>query len=141
MRRTFPLVLIVLIAGCSSTPAAAPSPTPVPLTVGGTMSVPGSSLIGGLDSNPKPCVTTGGYSDIREGAQVVITDEASKTIALGSLEAGKPDSQNPARCVFPFSVQNVPAGRPFYGIEVSHRGRLQYTAEQIAMSLQLTLGD
>ncbi|MFF0575501.1 hypothetical protein [Streptosporangium saharense] len=137
MRRTFPLASIALVAGCSGISIAVPRPAPAPLTVGGTMSVPGSSLIG----DPRSCVTTGGYSDIREGTQVVITDEASKTIALGSLEAGKPDSQSSALCVFPFSVQNVPGGRPFYGIEISHRGRLQYTAAQITMSLQLTLGD
>lgn len=135
MRRiALPALAVTLagLTGCSNGGPAAPSPAPI--TVGGALRVP-RSLSGGFSQE---CVTGGGYSDIKEGAQVVITDEANKTIALGHLEGGTLDG---ARCVFPFSLPDVPAGHRFYGIEVSHRGRLQYTAEQLAVSLQLTVGD
>ncbi|MFF0245027.1 hypothetical protein ACWEU6_37065 [Streptosporangium sandarakinum] len=148
MRR--PAVILALTAaltGCSATQTAAPAPAPTAITIGGSLSTPGGVLIDDGDGNStsQTCRTAGGYTDIKEGAQVVITDAASRTIALGALEAGEFEMPNGSwaarRCVFPFSLSNVPAGQKFYGIEVSHRGRLQYTAEQITNSLQLTLGD
>lgn len=83
------------------------------------------------------CAGHGGYSDIRAGAQVVITDAEANTIALGSLGLGKPDGSS--FCVFPFTVQDVP-GRSYYGVEVSHRGRVQYSRGDVGKELALTLG-
>lgn len=84
------------------------------------------------------CATTGGYADIRRGAQVVVTDASSATIALGQLGYGSWDRQK--GCVFLFTVADVPAGHRFYGVEVTHRGRLQFSAEQVAEPLALTIG-
>jgi hypothetical protein len=86
------------------------------------------------------CTMSGGYADIFAGTQVVVTDGASRTIALGQLGDGSWNSVNGV-CVFDFSVTGVPAGHLFYGIEVSHRGRLQYTAEQMTHPIAQTLGD
>lgn len=86
------------------------------------------------DANPervgKPCVAGGGYADIN-GAQVVVTDPAGKTIATSQLpSSGILRDANGFMCEFAFSV-DVPGGHDFYGIEVSHRGRLQYSEGQL----------
>jgi hypothetical protein len=43
-------------------------------------------------------------------------------------------------CVIPFTVGNVPTGLGFYGIEISHRGRLQHSETDLRHGLDLTLG-
>lgn len=143
MRRILPLALIALaLTSCGGDQ---------PISVIGTMSVAGGdSANGASDGNGAPCEMSGGYSDIKSGAQVVVTDAGSKTLALGALGPGKlllPNNDDTPlykwvarRCVFPFSVANVPAGQQFYGVEVSHRGRVQYPADRIAQPLDLSLG-
>ncbi|MFF0864122.1 hypothetical protein ACFYUV_20355 [Nonomuraea sp. NPDC003560] len=133
-----------LITGCGSilpVPKSSPSAT---LDISGTIAVRGGVSQNGLDG--EPCTTTGaGFKDIQEGVQVVVTDAASKTIALAALGPGKmrrpggPDALD-RHCVFPFAV-SAPAGHDFYGVEVSHRGRVQFTAAQVKTPLELTLGD
>lgn len=113
--------------------ATSSAATPKTILISGTM-----TLDNGFGAEGLPCSGTGGYSDMREGAQVVITDANSATLAVGSLDAGRRDSAQ--NCAFPFSLA-APAGHQFYGIEVSHRGRLQYSTAQISQRLQLTLGD
>lgn len=77
-----------------------------------------------------------------EGAQVRITDADGTVIALGSLDAGI--ARQPfegvigtSRCEFTFAVSDVPDDG---GIEVTHRGVVQFTRDQ-ASSIALTLGD
>ncbi|MFI9558911.1 hypothetical protein [Nonomuraea endophytica] len=142
MRFVFGAVLLLALAGCGTDSAAPASPST--FTVTGTVTVPGGSTARGLDG--ETCVMDGGYSDIAEGAQVVITNAAGTTIALGRLGEGILDTPGPdepygSHCEFSFKVEKVPAGAAFYGIEVAHRGRLQYTAESIKQPLRLTLGD
>lgn len=84
------------------------------------------------------CVTSSGYADIRPGAQVIVTDGASKTLAVGQLDFGEPNKAGD--CVWPFAIDGVPGGLDFYGFEVTHRGRVQYPAAQVAQPLILTLG-
>ncbi|MFF4417498.1 hypothetical protein ACFYY8_33655 [Streptosporangium sp. NPDC001559] len=102
----------------------------------GTVTVADFSAVTTMDE--VRCATRGGYSDIQEGAQVVVTDASSTTIALGRLAYGSWNRHT--GCVFLFNVEGVPGGHKFYGVEVSHRGRLQYTAEQVAQPLALTIG-
>ena len=82
------------------------------------------------------CTGDGGYSDIAAGAQVVVTDAAGATVAVGRLGEG---SWVGAHCEFPFAV-DVPSGSEFYGIEVSHRGVVQYPRRRLADPIVLTLG-
>jgi hypothetical protein len=97
------------------------------------------SLARGYDGASSACYGKGGYADIRAGAQVVISDSAGATIAVGSLDAGTVTSGR--GCVLPFSVPGVPSGKGFYGIEVSHRGVLKYNeSEFVTRNLELTLG-
>ena len=131
MRRMLPLALIfALAAGCSGTPAT--------IDVSGAIAIapaPG----GWTGSAGEPCRTgsSSGHSDLKEGAQVVISDAAAKTIAIGQLAAGVQDGAG--GCRFAFRVTKVPDGQGFYGIEVTHRGRLQYTAEQMKKPIELAL--
>ncbi|WP_433414978.1 hypothetical protein ACQP1V_36125 [Microtetraspora malaysiensis] len=138
-RRVLPLLALAVAAGCSSAP-----PKPADISISGTLSVHGGQSWNNIEGE-ECSMFEAGYSDIRQGAQVVVTDATGKTLALGTLGAGKrhlPEGAAPVarRCAFPFTVQ-APGGQDFYGIEVSHRGRLQYTAEQVREPLELTLGD
>lgn len=127
----------VLAVGCAASPD--------PMAVTGALSVPGGFTEGGLAGGPgQPCAVGGGYADIRAGAQVVVTDASGRTLALGELGDGKlrlPDLDvwGTRSCVFPFSVQ-VPGGHDFYGIEVTHRGMVRFTAEQLRQPVEMSLG-
>ncbi len=129
---------LLLLPGCASDPPDVSAPSPSTLTVTGKLIVKGDYPAVQVDGIM--CGTGGGYTDIREGAQVVVTDESAKTIALGRLGKGA-WANTTAECIFFFTVTGVPTGLQFYGIEVSHRGRLQYTAAQLATPLALTIGD
>jgi hypothetical protein len=129
-------VVLVLLPDTDADPEKSPSPAAV-LTVEGSVLVRGSypQVVRVSESR---CAGGGGFDDIREGTQVVVTDAAGKTIALGQLTAG--GRKGGVGCMFLFVVENVPAGLDFYGIEVSHRGRVQYTAAQLAAPIELSIG-
>ena len=84
------------------------------------------------------CHVSGTYPDIAEGAQVIITDAASKTVAIGRLGQGRANDRHD--CVFPFAVRGVPAGLGFYGVEVAKRGRVQFTEAEMRSGAALQLG-
>ncbi|MER7126762.1 hypothetical protein [Micrococcus luteus] len=131
------LTALLLLSACGQSPQSTqPSTSPPALTVSGTVTVKDFSAV--TTMNEVTCTTRGGYSDIQEGAQVVVTDASSTTIALGQLAHGSWDRHT--GCVFFFNIPDVPADQKFYGVEVSHRGRLQYTAEQVVKPLALTIG-
>ncbi|MGK5737289.1 hypothetical protein [Micromonospora sp. URMC 103] len=141
-----PAVLLAALAGCSSgdpkpTPAAAANSAPATRIVSGTLQLEGADSFA-FDGST--CAGAGGYDDIRPGAQVVITDNASATIALGKLDNGVIDGTLPGRtadlCKFTFSISGVPTGKGYYGVEVSHRGRVQYPEKELFGALSLTLG-
>jgi hypothetical protein len=137
MRRSAALVLAAVLLAACATP-------PDPITVTGTIAVPGGYAADGLEGGPgQLCAVDGGYADLRAGAQVVVTSEG-KTLALGRLGDGKLqlpdlDEWGTRSCVFPFSVQ-APGGYDFYGVEVTHRGVLRYTAEQLRQPVEMSLG-
>jgi hypothetical protein len=112
-------------------------------TVSGTMTLQMAGLADtNLRSDGIACDGTskaagGGYSDVATGVQVVISDSAGKTVAVGRLGSGATKGRF---CVMPFTIANVPAGKGFYGVEVSHRGRLQYPEADLRHGLALTLG-
>ena len=95
------------------------------------------------------CVGDDGYSDIRQGAQVVIRGPDGTIVATGRLRNGEAISVSIAGlslapdCEFPFSVASVP-DEDFYSIEVSHRGEITYSRddlEALNWELDLSLGD
>lgn len=149
MRRISIAVALALLtlSGCGGAdkPAAAASSPPEMFTVTGSMTLG----LGDFEGNTatQTCWGKGGFDDMKAGTQVVVSDPAGATIAVGSmldgqtqygdLEVGGEPLQS--SCQISFIVKNVPAGKGFYGVEVSHRGRLQYTESEARQGLKLTL--
>lgn len=144
-------VIVVLLAGGSgddqktatavqSKGTASPSPSSSAggetFTVIGTLTLidSGNENLGGGG-----CEGGGGYSDMTEGAQVVVRDATGKTIAVDALQAGtRADS---VTCEFGFEIFDVPpAGGGPYSVEVSHRGEISFTQAE-ATDVALTLGN
>lgn len=102
----------------------ADKPKPAGSTKPGTVSLVGTLTVvghgnGELDRlGDGSCMGSGGYSDIAAGTQVVITDDSGKTLTITHLEPGSGDQFS---CEFQFRA-DVPSGRGYYGVEVSHRG-------------------
>lgn len=132
-------------SGKSKTPAAAAvaatsSSTPADFTLDGKLTL----RLGAFQwnhGNGNPCSGYDGYTDIAAGAPVVITDQGGAVIATGQLDSGTAvlDGDRASACVLTFAVPHVP-DRPFYGVTVSHRGTLTYSAAQaksgdVALSL------
>jgi hypothetical protein len=70
---------------------------------------------------------------------VTVTDSAGKTVALGSLQDGKAAGID--SCAFFFTVKDVPDGIKFYGVEITHRGIVQYSSAQMKAGPVLSLGN
>jgi len=94
-----------------------------------------------------PCVTTAGFGDIAEGAQVLITDESNTKLAVGNLQPGvvvKGASENvdDARCEFAFEVDDVPTGHALYSVHLgnSFRGEQTYTIHDLYVGVGLSIG-
>jgi hypothetical protein len=130
MRLACALAALFLLAGCSSAKAA------LPIAVSGTVTL--------VDANSAAewavagrCTGTGGFSDLKTGAEVVISDDSGKTLAISSLTA--PVTGDVAgRCIFGFSA-DVPAGKHFYGVTVTHRGAVKFS-EAALPTAALTIG-
>lgn len=95
-------------------------------------------------SGTDTCTGYKGYDDIKSGTQVLISDPAGKTIALGSLGDGlvRRDPDNISRameCRFPFKVTGIPGDYQFYGIEIGRRGKLTYARDRLGNGLELHL--
>jgi len=88
------------------------------------------------------CSGKDGYSDIAAGAQVLVKDGSGDIIASGRLGQGEGALVDPADkdarwstfvsyyCEFPFVIEDV-ATVDFYTVEVSHRGGLTNTREEL----------
>lgn len=127
------LALGAALAACGG---SAPAHRAAPITVTGVLEVTDASPAG--DTAGCDYGADDGYSDISQGAQVTVS-VAAKVIAVGQLQAGS-DATDSGTCSFVFTVNGVPAGRRLYGIQVSHRGTLYYTAAQLRKGIQMTLG-
>ncbi|AXJ10862.1 hypothetical protein CFN17_15520 [Arthrobacter sp. PM3] len=77
-----------------------------------------------------------GYADIATGAQVVITADG-KTVGKGELGEGK---YKGGWCEFPFTVSDIKADSKFFSVQVSHRGTIEYTREELEKGVSLSLG-
>lgn len=155
-RRRWPLlaalaaVAVLLVAGGTagalyltrSRPSAS-APTDQTLIVTGDLILTPSDLSGALAIHQgQPCADRGGYADIQGGVSVVVYGPADEAVALGQLSEGfgnVGDFDSPT-CRFTFAIRDVPAGLKFYSVEVSHRGKLHYSEEQLGQALHLTLG-
>lgn len=84
------------------------------------------------------CSGYGGYDDMDVGAQVTIRNAKGETVAVGALDEGRPEGRG--TCIFPFTVEDVPAGESIYSVEVSHRGEISFKEEDAEVGLSLSLG-
>ncbi|MFH9817638.1 hypothetical protein [Streptomyces sp. NPDC017230] len=139
----------VSLAGGNGTDASAADASASPSVstertedVEGPFSTDGALTVAGIGAGLEPeelCSGTGGYSDIDFGTQVNVTDAAGTLVAVGSLGFGE---KTELGCEFPFTVDDVTPGSKFYTVEVSHRGGLTQTEDQLrAGGLAFTLGD
>jgi len=116
-------------------------------TVTGTITVVDSDS-NGLTFGPGSgqCVGRAGYNDLTDTTQVVITDAAGTIVATGRVDGYGTDAsqgsrgQSVTRCVFAFTVDGVPAGGDFYGVEVARRGKLTYPVGDLRKPLPLEIG-
>jgi hypothetical protein len=118
--------------------------TEVPET---TYTLTGEISLLGLDNSftltAPSCVGDGGYDDFREGTGVTVRDQAGAIIATGSLTGGRRPGSSGNSCAFLFTIPGVPYSA-FYSVEVSHRGELEYSFEEMesmGWHLQLEIGD
>lgn len=139
MRTTGALLLATALAvtGCSGQADDEPKAeqAPATITVAGDLTLTDSSVL--RYNEGTNCGGTGGYDDIRAGAQVVVRDSAGQAIGLGHLEEGVPENQ--VTCRFAFTVDDVPKTEGLYSVEVSHRGGISFSGDD-ASALRLTLG-
>lgn len=81
---------------------------------------------------------SGGYSDIRAGAQVEVTNQGNEVLGVTSLE-----KSGSAYCTFKFRVSGIPSGQKLYGVHVgnSNRGVIWKTEQEARTEgFLLTLG-
>jgi hypothetical protein len=107
--------------------------TPSGIAVTGTLELSHRDGLGGFCAQAMT-----GFDDIHGGAQVVITDGDGKTLAVGRLADGRRVA--PTVCAYDFAVDGVPDGEDFYGVEVSHRGKVQYPRADLDKPLRLSVG-
>lgn len=106
-------------------------PKPAVFTVYGSMTL----TVSQFSDDQGYCAGRDGYDDIAAGAQVVITDAAGAVVGVGKLDGGQVSNLH---CVFDFVIPGVPDGKPFYGVEVTHRGRVQYSRADLNQVIALS---
>lgn len=113
------------------------------VTSAGTFPLTGTfTLQRGAFINEAPtCQGYTGYTDIAAGTPVTVADQTGQTIAVGHLDTGavQGGAERATACQFTFRI-DVPDGKPFYQVTVSHRGTQNYTATQAKQGIALTLG-
>jgi Protein of unknown function (DUF2510) len=86
-------------------------------------SVKGAFLLIDTETANADCVGQGGYSDISEGASVILTNQDNKILGSASLDAGTANKDS-GSCIYLFTIPNVPKDQSQYAVEVSHRGKI-----------------
>jgi hypothetical protein len=121
-------------APTTQAPVPAPTPAPVPpsepaqtIAISGILALAGGYDYDGTTGlNSTSCWGVGGYSDIREGLQVVVRDSSSRILATDSLAFDNAEFA----CVLKWRTQNV-AKSDFYSIEIGRRGELVYSHAEL----------
>lgn len=134
-------IAVLLVAGCSS--PATPTPTVASYEITGTVTLTtdadGMAFPPGVNGQPPSCHGANGFDDMKAGTGVTIKDQTGTIVATAALQ----DGTSPKRltCVFAFAA-TVPTAT-FYSIEVSHRGAVTYSFDQMTTKgwvVALTLG-
>jgi hypothetical protein len=131
------VIVVVLVTGCGSS-AKAPSPS---RDIKGHIDIAsahikyddGSNQISTQSLPHTACevVPGNGLDDIAQGASVVLTDETGKILASGQLDPGY-STMTRFTCELSFDLGQVPLTAKQYSVEVSHRGKITYSASKLA---------
>lgn len=115
-----PVALLVLLAGCSSSPTAPAKPKPGSFTLSGS-----ATLATGATDASDGVSCTGwsglGFGKVAEGAPVLVFGKDGMQVATGSLGPGKAPAGYAVPCRFPVRVPGVPAGAGPYRVRVADR--------------------
>lgn len=145
----------LVVSGCAA--AAEPitftgkilAPIGYPVAPDGTQVRTSSELL--VDGGE--CFSGANFSDIAEGTQVSVSNQAGEIVGLGRLAAGRQELggremdwgdwvvYDPPICEYQFEVE-VPPGADFYTVVVGGgaRGELVYTERELKQGINLTLG-
>ena len=83
------------------------------------------------------CETDGGYSDIREGIQITVTNGEGHQIGYATLGGGRFVND---KCRFPFSM-SLPSGEDVYSFSLSERrGQVSYQETDLYSEVELSFG-
>ena len=128
MKRLLVLLGLVIVAGCGGEKEEAPAAT--------TITVERYNLSGSLELTDKEGITeapdggcqgSSGYDDIRFGTDVVVSDPSNRVIGTSRLGEGNWTGDH---CIFRYVVSNLPRV-DFHKVEVSHRGQLTYSHQEL----------
>jgi hypothetical protein len=148
-RRTLTTLLIGAIAGAAivggtwystsrdhgdnggSSITADGKPAAVEAAPDGTFTLNGEFVLtdGAIDDGTGGCQGSGGYDDIGLGTSVTVYDAAGAVIATSELVLSEFD-RAAGTCTYDVSVPDVPGDQDFYQVEISHRGKIQLSAEE-----------
>lgn len=97
----------------------------------GTFTLKGEFVLtdGAVDDGIGGCEGSGGYEDIALGTSVTVYDAAGAVIATSALVLSEFD-RAAGTCTYDVDVPRVPSGQDFYQVEISHRGKIQLTADE-----------
>lgn len=122
--------------------AAAPSVPAVHTTAAaGTVTLQRGQFTWNSVADPT-CQGWKGFSDLRGGTQVTITDAGGKALQIGALERGvtggitTTDSSGLSQasmCTLAFRVEKLPLGVGPYGVEIAHRGVVHYDEDRLGL--------
>jgi hypothetical protein len=76
------------------------------------------------------CSGTGGYDDLALGTSVTVYDGSSAIIGGGYVNAA---TYNGNACVLSFDVPEIPSGKGFYQVEISHRGKISEDEKNVEL--------
>jgi|SRR5829696_8151102 len=124
------LVAVALILG-----ACNPQLLPPARAIGGVLVLDQASPV---ERGGGECRGTGGYTDLRSGVEVTVSDPAGKVLGTSSLQA-RPAATDAAgdmplaerrRCAWSFGFRDLP-DQPSYEITIGERGAVSYTREEL----------
>lgn len=109
-----------------------------PFVVEGSLTLRDYSRFPSIRTSGLSCEGRGGYSDIRGGMTITVTNPAGEKIAESALERG---SGFTFLCVFSFSVELL-EGEEEYIISFGRRGEFSYTESELKVpdTVSLTIG-
>lgn len=139
---------LLALTGCTSTnttptkPVSQKTAETTTLVLSGTVALKSTQFMWNSDTDL--CWGTGGYGDLTIGAAVAVTDPAGIIVALGPITTGHVGDYDgngvtALTCNLGFTVSNIPSGKSFYGVEVTHRGAVTYSEATLRNPITLTV--